>query len=118
MAYDENHPTMRIQQPYPESPLVIWHYAYTPAAPNPPEAAETYAPVSLTWQTAPMAPTWQGSSLIALGKRGNRVYTLTNHDNGRAYGIAVNSVHIPVIFPSPEDARLFAQHIEDTNTED
>lgn len=93
--------------------LEVWGYEYTPATPNPPGEAETYSPVHLVWHHDP-----SGFGNLATGKHGNRVYRLTSQNCGRVFMLSVNGVHIPVTFPSPRHVALFAQQVEDANTED
>ncbi len=97
--------------------MVIHGYRYEPATANPDDCEETYRPVTLEW-TRPAngiyATNWQAVN----GHRGNRVYVLTSPGATNTYGVMVNGVHIPAQFETTSEAMLFAQHIEDNNTED
>lgn len=102
---------------WPGAPLAIIGMDYEPATPNPDDETETYRPVTLAWfipGNGIYATTWTAHN----GHRGNRVYTLSADYNGNNWQVRVNGTHIPVTFESVSAAKLFAQAIEDANTED
>jgi hypothetical protein len=97
--------------------MVIGGYDYQPATPNPDNETETYRPVTLVW-VIPDNGIWHTMPVAVNGHRGNRTYKIFTPGATNTYGVMVNGVIIPVEFDTIPDAKLFAQHIEDTNTED
>jgi len=107
---------------YPDSrdwpgAISVSGFNYIPARPNPDDETETYRPVTLQW-TRPDNGIFYTSWQAVNGHRGNRVYVITSWGNTGHAGVMVNGVHIPVQFDSHDAARMFAQAIEDANTED
>lgn len=101
------------------SRFVVTGYDYTPADPNPDDCPEFYRPVTLEWSLPANEPFGVVTLHQAVnGWRANRTYKITTPGATNTYGVMVNGVHIPVEFYSVHDAKLFAQHIEDSNTED
>lgn len=77
----------------------------------------SYRPVTLHF-SRPIDPIGVVSIAVATnGWRANRTYKITTAGATNTYGVMVNGIHIPVEFTTVKDAELFAQHIEDTNTE-
>jgi hypothetical protein len=97
--------------------MIISGYDYTPATANPPDETETYRPVTLVWDY-PGSRIYQTWLIAVNGHRANRTYRITTPGATQTYGVMINGIHIPVQFNTVDDAKLFAQHIEDTNTED
>ena len=100
------------------SSFVVTGYNYQPADPNPDDCPESYRPVTLEWYL----PVNEPFGVVTLyqatnGWRASRVYKIVSLGVKNTYGVMVNGVHIPVEFYSVHDAKLFAQHIEDVNTE-
>ncbi len=97
--------------------IAITGYDYAPAKPNPDDETETYRPVTLVW-TIPDNGIYHTMPVATNGHRANRVYRITTPGATNTYGVSVNGVHIPVQFDTVPEAKLFAQSIEDSNTED
>lgn len=107
---------------YPEyrdhpSTLMVYGYTYVPALPNPDNSLESYRPVKLVW-SLPDNGIYATMPVATNGHRGSRTYRITTPGATQTYGVMVNGVILPVQFDTIPDAKLFAQHIEDTNTED
>jgi hypothetical protein len=96
--------------------MVIHGYDYTPATPNA-DDSETYRPVTLAWHL-PDNGIYMTTPSAVNGHRANRTYRITTPGATQTYGVMVNGIIIPTEFNTIPEAKLFAQHIEDTNTED
>lgn len=114
-----DHRNVDIWPSYHDDPMsiVVEGYNRVPAVANPDDCEETYRPVTLEW-TRPDNGIYHTNWQAVNGHRGNRVYVLTTPGATNTYGIMVNGIHIPVQFNTADDAKAFAQHIEDDNTED
>lgn len=97
--------------------IAIEGLAYQPAQPNPEGEAESYRPVTLKWHRPDNGHEWTPATAVN-APRNNRIYKILPADTGSAVQISVNGVHIPVQFTTHGQAQLFAQAVEDANTED